>query len=135
VRFDNAVISTPRASRCVPRAGALLLLTSAGCGALPMNVGALGADFWFGRYKWLQPYGHRILLAKNEHPKNASRSVLMGCREGAENFHSLSFENPKPSRRRRWDMAETSNYFNSGHGRLAPIRFPLDPNGEAHNRN
>ncbi len=142
VRFDNAVrLDAARLAAACHEQGALLLLdVSQACGALPMNVGALGADFLVcAGYKWLlSPYGTGFFWAKNEHAeKMRPGPFYWAAAEGAENFHSLSFENPKPAPgARRWDMAETSNYFNFA-AMDASLQFVLQlgpETVEAHNR-
>src|SRR6266849_6701642 len=143
VRFDNAVMldAARIAAACHARGALLLLDVSQACGALPMNVGALGADFLVcAGYKWLlSPYGTGFFWAKNEHTeKMRPGPFYWAAAEGAENFHSLSFENPKPAPgARRWDMAETSNYFNFA-AMDASLQFVLQlgpATVEAHNRN
>src|ERR1700680_4416413 len=68
VRFDNAVLlDAARIAAACHAQGALLLLdVSQACGAIPMNVDALGADFLVcAGYKWLlSPYGTGFFLAK-----------------------------------------------------------------------
>ncbi len=118
VRFDDAVLlDAARIAAACHAQGALLLLdVSQACGAMPLDVNALGADFMVcAGYKWLlSPYGTGFFWARNEHTdKMRPGPFYWAAAEGAENFQSLAFENPKPVRgARRWDMAETSNYFN-----------------------
>ena len=142
VRFDNAVmLDAARIAAACHAQGALLLLdVSQACGALHMNVGALGADFLVcAGYKWLlSPYGTGFFWAKNEHTeKMRPGPFYWAAAERAENFHSLSFENPKPTPgARRWDIAETSNYFNFA-AMDASLQFVLQLGPEtvqAHNR-
>src|ERR1700719_1984365 len=118
VRFDNAVLlDAARIAAACHAQGALLLLdASQCCGAMPLDVNKLGADFMVcAGYKWLlSPYGTGFFLARNEHTdKMRPGPFYWAAAKGAENFGSLSFEDPQPVRgARRWDMAETSNYFN-----------------------
>jgi len=118
VRFDNGVLlDAARIAAACHAQGALLLLdVSQSCGAVPLNVEKLGADFLVcAGYKWLlSPYGTGFFWCKNEHSdKMRPGPFYWAAQEGAENFGSLSCENPKLVRgARRWDMAETSNYFN-----------------------
>src|SRR5258705_4721588 len=75
-------------------------------------------------YKWLlSPYGPGFFWPKNEHAdKMRPGPFYWAAAEGAENFHSLAFENPKPARcSPRWGIAETSNYFN-----FAPMDASLE---------
>ncbi len=142
VRFDNAVmLDAARIAAACHAQGALLLLdVSQACGAVPMSVDALGADFLVcAGYKWLlSPYGTGFFWAKNEHAeKMRPGPFYWAAAEGAENFHSLSFENPKPAPgARRWDIAETSNYFNFA-AMDASLQFVLQlgpETVEGHNR-
>jgi len=142
VRFDNAVmLDAARIAAACHAQGALLLLdVSQACGAVPMSVDALGADFLVcAGYKWLlSPYGTGFFWAKNEHAeKMRPGPFYWAATEGAENFHSLSFENPKPAPgARRWDIAETSNYFNFA-AMDASLQFVLQlgpETVEGHNR-
>jgi len=117
VRFNDAVLlDAARVAAACHAQGALLLLdVSQASGGMPLDVTQLGADFMVSAgYKWLlSPYATGFFWAKNEHiQKMRPGPFYWAAAEGAENFHSLSFENPKPRGARRWDMAETSNYFN-----------------------
>src|ERR1700720_2184380 len=142
VRFDDGVLlDAARVAAACHAQGALLLLdVSQACGALPLNVDALGADFLVcAGYKWLlSPYGTGFFWARNEHSdKMRPGPFYWAAARGAENFGSLSFEDPQPVRgARRWDMAETSNYFNFA-AMDASVRFVLQFGPEtvsAHNR-
>jgi cysteine desulfurase / selenocysteine lyase len=142
VRFDNGVLlDVARIAAACHAQGALLLLdVSQCCGGMPLDVTTLGADFMVcAGYKWLlSPYGTGFFWAKNEHTGNMRPGPFYwAAAEGAENFHSLAFENPNPVRgARRWDMAETSNYFNFA-AMGASLQFVLQVGPEtvqAHNR-
>jgi len=142
VRFDNAVLlDAARVAAACHAQGALLLLdVSQCCGAVPLDVEKLGADFLVcAGYKWLlSPYGTGFFWAKNEHSDRMRPGPFYwAAAEGAENFHALAFEDPKPVRgARRWDMAETSNYFNFA-AMDASLQFVLrvgPETVEAHNR-
>lgn len=142
VRFENGVLlDAARIAAACHAQGALLLLdVSQCCGAMPLNVDELGADFFVcAGYKWLlSPYGTGFFWSKNEHTeKMRPGPFYWAAQEGAENFSSLSCENPKlvPGAR-RWDMAETSNYFNFA-AMDASLQFVLQfgpETVEAHNR-
>src|SRR6266849_7090565 len=85
-----------------------------------------------------QPLRHRFFLGqKRARRQNAPGPFYWAAAEGAENFHSIAFENPKPARgARRWDIAETSNYFNFA-AMDASLQFVLQVGPEtvhAHNR-
>ncbi len=143
VRFDNGVLlDAARIAAACHAQGALLLLdVSQYCGGMPLDVAKLGADFLVcAGYKWLlSPYGTGFFWAKIEHIDNMRPGPFYwAAAEGAENFHALAFENPKLTRgARRWDMAETSNYFNFA-AMDASLQFVLQlgpATVEAHNRN
>ena len=142
VRFDNGVLLDVAriAAACHAQDALLLLDVSQCCGGMPLEVTTLGADFMVcAGYKWLlSPYGTGFFWAKNEHTANMRPGPFYwAAAEGAENFHSLAFENPKPARgARRWDMPETSNYFNFA-AMDASLQFVLQFAPEtvhAHNR-
>jgi cysteine desulfurase/selenocysteine lyase len=142
VRFDDGVLlDAARIAAACHAQGALLLLdVSQSCGAMPLNVDAIGADFLVcAGYKWLlSPYGTGFFWCKIEHSeKMRPGPFYWAAQEGAENFSSLSMEDPKvvPGAR-RWDMAETSNYFNFA-AMDASLQFVLQfgpETVEAHNR-
>ncbi|HEX9456030.1 MAG TPA: aminotransferase class V-fold PLP-dependent enzyme, partial [Candidatus Acidoferrum sp.] len=71
VRFDDGVLlDAARIAAACHAQGALLLLdVSQACGAVPLNVDVLGADFLVcAGYKWLlSPYGTGFFWARNEH--------------------------------------------------------------------
>jgi selenocysteine lyase/cysteine desulfurase len=118
VRFDNAVmLDAARLAAACHAQGALLLLdVSQCCGAIPLDVNRLGADFMVSAgYKWLLgPFGTGFFWAKSEHiSKMRPGPFYWMAAEGAENFAALNFADPKPAQAaRRWDAAETANYYN-----------------------
>jgi cysteine desulfurase/selenocysteine lyase len=118
VRFDNgAMLDVARIAAACHVQGALLLLdVSQSCGAVPMNVAGLGADFLVSAgYKWLLgPFGTGFFWARSEHIANARPGPFYWMATGgADNFAALATENPKPGAdAKRWDAAETANYFN-----------------------
>ena len=142
VRFDDGVLlDVARIAAACHAQGALLLLdVSQSCGALPLNVDAIGADFMVcAGYKWLlSPYGTGFFWCKNQHSeKMRPGPFYWAAQEGAENVSSLSRENPKlvPGAR-RWDLPETSNYFNFAAMDVS-LQFVLQfgpETVEAHNR-
>jgi selenocysteine lyase/cysteine desulfurase len=142
VRFDNAVLldAARLAAACHAQGALLLLDVSQSCGGMPLDVAKLGADFLVcAGYKWLlSPYGTGFFWAKNEHIENMRPGPFYwAAAEGAEKFHSLAFENPQPvPGARRWDMAETSNYFNFA-AMDASVQFVLQfgpETAQTHNR-
>ena len=118
VRFDNAVLldATRLAVACHAQGALLLLDVSQCCGATPIDVKQLGADFMVSAgYKWLLgPFGTGFFWAKSELiSKMRPGPFYWMAAEGAENFAALAFANPKPAQAaRRWDAAETANYYN-----------------------
>jgi cysteine desulfurase / selenocysteine lyase len=142
VRFDNgAMLDVQRLAAACRAQGALLLLDiSQSCGAVPMNVRDLGADFLVSAgYKWLLgPFGTGFFWAKSEHIANARPGPFYWMATGgADNFAALATEDPKPGAdAKRWDAAETANYLN--HAALeASLEFVLRARPEtvaAHNR-
>lgn len=118
VRFDDGVLldAAKLAAACHAQGTLLLLDASQCCGAIPINVATLGVDFLVcAGYKWLlSPYGTGFLWAKPELvAKMRPGPFYWMAMDGANHFGSLVFDNPKPSPgARRWDSAETANYFN-----------------------
>ncbi len=118
VRYDDgSLLDAARVADACHKQGALLLLdASQCCGAMPMDVNQLGADFIVSAgYKWLLgPFGTGFFWAKSEHlamvrPGPFYWMAVMG----SDNFAALNFENPKPSASaKRWDSPEWASYFN-----------------------
>jgi cysteine desulfurase/selenocysteine lyase len=129
VRFDDgSLLDVPRVAAACHAQGALLLLdVSQCCGALPMDVNQLGADFMVcAGYKWLLgPFGTGFFWAKSEHlavvrPGPFYWMALMG----SHNFAALNFDDPKPAANaKRWDSPEWASYFNFN---LAAIDVSVD---------
>ena len=144
VRFDNGVLlDAARIAAACHAQGALLLLdASQGCGAVPIDVGAMGVDFLVSAgYKFLLgPFGTGFFWAKPEHVANMRPGPFywMAAKGADHNFASMNFADPKPAPSgRRWDVAETANYFN--HAALdASVEFVLQAGPETvrmHNHN
>lgn len=118
VRFDNAtLIDSARLAAACHAQGALLLLdVSQCCGAVPMDVKAMGADFLVcAGYKWLLgPFGTGFFWAKREHiVKMRPGPFYWMAAEGVDNFAALATAPPRPAQAaRRWDAAETANFYN-----------------------
>jgi cysteine desulfurase/selenocysteine lyase len=118
VRYDDgSLLDAPRVAEACHKQGALLLLdASQCCGAIPMDVNRLGADFMVSAgYKWLLgPFGTGFFWVKSEHlgmvrPGPFSWMAV----EGSDNFAALNFEDPKPAASAtRWDSPEWASYFN-----------------------
>ncbi len=142
VRFDDgSLLDAARLATACHAQGALLLLdVSQSCGAVPFDVGQLGADFLIcAGYKWLlSPFGTGFFWAKQEHIDTARPGPFYWMAlEGMESFSGLNFSDPKPARSaKRWDSAETASYFNLS-GMDASLEFVLKMGAEtvaAHNR-
>ncbi len=118
VRFDDgSLLDAKRVAATCHAQGALLLLdVSQCCGALPMDVRQLGADFLVSAgYKWLLgPFGTGFFWAKSEHISNFRPGPFYWTAVvGSDNFASLSFDDPKPeASAKRWDSPEWASYFN-----------------------
>jgi cysteine desulfurase/selenocysteine lyase len=120
VRFDDgSLLDVSKLGAACHNQGALLLVdASQCCGAIPLDVTTLGADFvTSAAYKWmLGPYGTGFFWAKPELTKTLRPGPFywQGI-DGIDNRHSgsLNLANAKPTAgSRRWDAAETASYFN-----------------------
>src|SRR6202140_789708 len=96
VRFDDGVLldAARIAAACHARGALLLLDVSQSCGAVPLNVDAIGADFLVcAGYKWLlSPYGTGFFWSKNEHLDTVRPGPFYWTAQGAEDdFFKLNF--------------------------------------------
>jgi cysteine desulfurase/selenocysteine lyase len=117
VRFDDgSVLDAARvAAACHARGTLLLLDVSQACGAVPMNVSDLGADFVVcAGYKWLLScYGTGFFWIKNEHLDRLRPGPFYWTGQNTDNFSELNFVDPEPCRdAKRWDAAEWATYYN-----------------------
>lgn len=118
VRFDDGSLLDARrvAAACHAQGALLLLDVSQCCGALPMDVRQLGADFLVcAGYKWLLgPFGTGFFWVKSEHLSIVRPAPFYWMAvAGSDNFASLSFDDPKPApNAKRWDSPEWASYFN-----------------------
>jgi cysteine desulfurase/selenocysteine lyase len=118
VRFDDgSLLDAPRVAAACHAQGALLLLdVSQCCGALPMDVHQLGADFLVcAGYKWLlSPFGTGFFWVKSEHLGIVRPGPFYWMAvAGSDNFANLNFSEPKPApNAKRWDAPEWASYFN-----------------------
>jgi selenocysteine lyase/cysteine desulfurase len=117
VRFDDgSVLDAARVAAACHAQGTLLLLdVSQACGAVPMNVSDLGADFIVcAGYKWLLScYGTGFFWMKNEHLDRLRPGPFYWTGQNTDNFSELNFVHPKPCRdAKRWDAAEWATYYN-----------------------
>lgn len=144
VRFDDgSLLDAPRLAAACHAQGALLLLdVSQCCGALPMNVRELGADFLVSAgYKWLLgPFGTGFFWIRREHLASVLPSPFYWMAlKGSDNFSALNFDDPKPAESaKRWDSPEWASYFNFNLVAMdTSVDFVLRINPEtvaAHNR-
>src|SRR5215467_9367811 len=117
VRFDNgAMVDAQKLAAACHAQGALLLLdVSQSCGAVPLDVTRIGADFLVcAGYKWLVgPFGTGFFWAKHEHiAKMRPGPFYWMAAEGVNNFADLATAPPRPANAaKRWDAAETANYY------------------------
>lgn len=118
VRYDDgSLLDAARVADACHKQGVLLLLdVSQSCGALPMDVNQLGADFMVcAGYKWLLgPFGTGFFWAKSEYLGIVRPGPFNWMAvEGSHNFAALNFEDPKPAANaKRWDSPEWASYFN-----------------------
>ena len=144
VRFDNGVLvdAARIAAACHAQSALLLLDASQGCGAVPIDVAAMGVDFLVSAgYKFLLgPFGTGFFWAKPEHVANMRPGPFywMAGKGVDSNFAAMDFANPAPAPSgRRWDVAETASYFN--HAALdASVEFVLQAGPDTvreHNHN
>jgi cysteine desulfurase / selenocysteine lyase len=117
VRFDDgSLLDAARVAAACHAQGALLVLdVSQSCGAVPMDVKDLNADFLVcAGYKWLlSPYGTGFFWAKSEHQDTGRPGPFSWTSQATDTFFELNFVDPKPSRSaKRWDSAEAATYFN-----------------------
>jgi selenocysteine lyase/cysteine desulfurase len=117
VRFDDGSVLdvSPLAAAC-KRNGALLVLdVSQSCGAIPMNVGTLGADFIVcAGYKYLlSPWGTGFLWMKKENLDSLRPGPYNWLSQGVESFARLNYVDPEPAPTlSRWDSAEAASIYN-----------------------
>ena len=143
VRFDDgSMLDVPRLAEACHKLGALLLLdVSQSCGAVPIDVATLGADFLVGAgYKWLLgPFGTGFFWIRKELLASVRPAPYYWMAvEGSDNFSKLDFSNPKPAASaKRWDAPEWASHFNFNLAALdASVEFVLRAKPEtvlAHN--
>jgi selenocysteine lyase/cysteine desulfurase len=93
----------------------LVLDVSQSCGAIPMDVGSLGADFIVcAGYKYLLgPFGTGFLWARPEILDSLRPGPYNWLSQDVESFAHLNYVDPRPARTlSRWDAAETSSIYN-----------------------
>jgi cysteine desulfurase/selenocysteine lyase len=118
VRFDDgSLLDAARVADACHKQGALLLLdASQSCGAIPMDVNQLGADFIVSAgYKWLLgPFGTGFFWVKSKLLEVVRPGPFYWlATAGMDNFAALNFDDPKPAASaKRWDSPEWASYFN-----------------------
>jgi cysteine desulfurase / selenocysteine lyase len=117
VRFDDgSLLDAARVAAACHAQGALLVLdVSQSCGAVPMDVHDLDADFLVcAGYKWLlSPYGTGFFWVKSEHQDIGRPGPFSWTSQATDSFFALSYVDPQPSRSaKRWDSGEAATYFN-----------------------
>ena len=117
VRFDDgSLLDAARVAAACHEQGAIFVLDATqACGAVPIDVSALGADFLVcSGYKWLlSPYGTGFFWAKSERQSVLRPGPFYWQAQAADTFASLNLVDPTPARSaRRWDAPETASYFN-----------------------
>lgn len=117
VRFDDgSLLDAGRVAAACHAQGALFVLdVTQSCGAVPMDVSSLGADFIVcAGYKWLlSPYGTGFLWAKREYLDVLRPGPFYWMGQEGNVFARLNMKDPSPaSTAKRWDAAETASWFN-----------------------
>ena len=118
VRFDDGVMLDAKklAAACHAQGALLLLDVSQCCGAVPLNVRELGADFLVcAGYKWLLgPFGTGFFWIKQELLTQVRPDAFYWMAlDGSHNFAHLNFSDPKPAHSaKRWDAPEWASHFN-----------------------
>jgi len=117
VRFDDgSMLDVPALAAACKRNGTLLVLdVSQSCGAMPMNVRSLGADFIVcAGYKYLLgPWGTGFLWTRRETLDSLRPGPYNWLSQGVENFARLNYVDPEPAPTlSRWDSAESASIYN-----------------------
>jgi cysteine desulfurase/selenocysteine lyase len=117
VRFDDgSMLDVSSLAAACKRNGTLLVLdVSQSCGAIPMNVRSLGADFIVcAGYKYLlSPWGTGFLWTRKENLDSLRPGPYNWLSQGVENFARLNYVDPEPAPTlSRWDSAEAASIYN-----------------------
>lgn len=117
VRFDDGSMLdvTSLAAACKRNGTFLVLDVSQSCGAIPMNVCSLGADFIVcAGYKYLlSPWGTGFLWTKKENLESLRPGPYNWLSQGVESFARLNYVDPEPPPTlSRWDSAEATSIYN-----------------------
>ncbi len=116
-RFDDASLldAAKVAAACRARGALLVLDVSQSCGAVPVDVHALGADAVVcAGYKWLLgPYGTGFFWLSDTLLEQLLPGPFYWTGQKAGTFATLNMVDPEPSRdARRWDASEMATPFN-----------------------
>jgi cysteine desulfurase / selenocysteine lyase len=117
VRFDDgSMLDVSSLAAACKRNGTLLVLdVSQSCGAVPMNVRTLGADFIVcAGYKYLlSPWGTGFLWTRKENLDSLRPGPYNWLSQGVESFACLNYVDPEPAPTlSRWDSAEAASIYN-----------------------
>ena len=117
VRFDDgSMLDVSSLAAACKRNGTLLVLdVSQSCGAIPMNVRSLGADFIVcAGYKYLlSPWGTGFLWTRKENSDWLRPGPYNWLSQGVESFACLNYADPEPAPTlSRWDSAEAASIYN-----------------------
>jgi selenocysteine lyase/cysteine desulfurase len=118
VRFDDGSMldAVPLAAACHAQGTLLCLDVSQCCGAMPIDVARLGADFLTAAgYKWLlSPYGTGFFWCRQDRFDTLRPGPFYWmATEGAGDFSALNFANPTPvAGASRWDTPEWAGAWN-----------------------
>jgi cysteine desulfurase / selenocysteine lyase len=117
VRFDDgSMLDVSSLAAACKRNGTLLVLdVSQSCGAIPMNVHSLGADFIVcAGYKYLlSPWGTGFLWTRQENLDSLRPGPYNWLSQGVESFARLNYVDPEPAPTlSRWDSAEAASIYN-----------------------
>ena len=132
VRFDDgSMLDVSSLAAACKRNGTLLVLdVSQSCGAIPMNVRSLGADFIVcAGYKYLlSPWGTGFLWTRKENLDSLRPGPYNWLSQGVESFARLNYVDPEPAPTlSRWDSAEAASIYNFNLTVMeASARFVLD---------
>src|ERR1700726_3271386 len=117
VRFDDGSIldASTLAAACKKHGTLLVLDVSQSCGAIPMDVRSLGADFVVcAGYKYLlSPWGTGFLWTRKENLDSLRPGPYNWLSQGVESFARLNYVDPEPAPTlSRWDSAEAASIYN-----------------------
>jgi cysteine desulfurase / selenocysteine lyase len=117
VRFDDgSMLDVSSLAAACRRNGTFLVLdVSQSCGAVPMSVCSLGADFIVcAGYKYLlSPWGTGFLWTKKATLDSLRPGPYNWLSQGVESFARLNFVDPEPPPAlSRWDSAEAASLYN-----------------------